>query len=250
MKVLIFEDEAPAARKITKLLGEYDPDIIILDVIESVSDGFRWFENNDLPDLIISDIQLSDSLSFELFNQLQIKTPIIFTTAFNEFAIEAFRHYSIDYLLKPIKIEMLSKSIDKFKDFGVRNNTSVNFDAIINKLKGQSYRNRFLVSYRNGLIPVDALEIAYFYSEDGVSFIMLKDRRKFIISESLDNLESQLSPANFFRANRKFILSAESVVKVEPYFNQKLIVKVVPESPSDIVISKLKASGFKGWLDT
>jgi two-component system, LytTR family, response regulator len=250
MKVLIFEDEAPAARKIIKLLNEYDPDIVVLDVIESVGDGIEWFDNNQTPDLIISDIQLSDTLSFELFSQLEIKTPVIFTTAYNEFAIEAFRHYSIDYLLKPIKFEMLSKSIDKFKNFGLRKDPVADFDAIINKLKGQNYRNRFLVNYRTGLIPVDSSDVAYFYSEDGVTFIMRKDKKQFIIGESLDNLEGQLNPDYFFRANRKFILSVESVEKVEPYFNQKLIVKVVPESKSEIVISKIKATNFKGWLDS
>ena len=118
MKVLIFEDEAPAARKITKLIKELDSSIEILDVLESVADGREWFAKNELPDLILSDIQLSDALSFELYREIDLKVPVIFTTAYNEYAIEAFRHFSIDYLLKPIKSEDLAKSIEKYKEFG------------------------------------------------------------------------------------------------------------------------------------
>lgn len=250
MKVLIFEDEAPAARKITKLLHEYDPEIEILGVIESVGDGLEWFTNNELPDLILSDIQLSDTLSFDLYKQLQIKVPVIFTTAYNEYAIEAFNHYSIDYLLKPIKMEALSKSISKFREFGLKNTTQTDFEAIIAKLNGQDYRTRFLVHYRDGLIPVDSSEIAYFYSEDSVTFLMKKDKKSFIINETLDKLENELNPKHFFRANRKFIISAESVLKVEPFFNQKLIVKVQPGPEQEITISKIKASAFKDWLNS
>jgi len=250
MKVLIFEDEAPAARKITKLLHDYDPEIEILNVIESVRDGLEWFAKNELPDLIFSDIQLSDTLSFELYKQLEIKVPVIFTTAYNEYAIEAFNHYSIDYLLKPIKIEDLARSISKFREFGLKNTVQTDFDDIISKLQGQDYRSRFLVYYRDGLIPVDLSEIAYFYSEDSVTFLTKKDKKSFIINEPLDNLEKQLNPKQFFRANRKFILSAESVLKVEPFFNQKLIVKVQPDLEQEITISKIKASAFKDWLNS
>ena len=216
MKVLIFEDEAPAARKITKLLQNYDSEIVILDVIESVSDGIEWFENNELPDLIFSDIQLSDALSFDLYKQLNIKVPVIFTTAYNEYAIEAFNHFSIDYLLKPIKLEDLARSISKFKEFGLKSNKTTDFDAIISKLQGVEYRSRFLVHFRDGLIPINSSEIAYFYSEDSVTFLKTKDAKTYIINDSLDTLENQLNPKLFFRANRKIILSIESLIKVEP----------------------------------
>lgn len=250
MKVLVFEDEAPAARKITKLIKDYDPSIEILAVIESVADGHEWFANNSYPDLIFSDIQLSDSLSFELYKELQIKVPVIFTTAYNEYAIEAFNHFSIDYLLKPIKIEDLAKSIAKYKEFGVKNYVPTDFEAILAQINGQNYRTRFLVSYRDGLIPIEASEIAYFHSEDSVTFLVKKDKKSYIINEPLDAIEKQLNPKVFFRANRKFILSAESVIKVEPYFNQKLIVKIDPATEQEIIISKIKATAFKNWLNS
>ena len=250
MKVLVFEDEAPAARKITKLIKEFDPSIEILDVLESVADGREWFAENDLPDLIFSDIQLSDALSFELYREIDLKVPVIFTTAYNEYAIEAFNHFSIDYLLKPVRVEDLAKAVAKFKEFGQTKVGEADFDAILNKIQGKSYRNRFLVSYRDGLIPVEASEIAYFYSEDSVTFLIKNNKKRYILNEPLDTIEKQLDPTVFFRANRRFILSAESVVKVEPYFNQKLIVKVEPVSEQEITVSKIKATAFKNWLNS
>lgn len=250
MKVLIFEDEAPAARKITKLIKELDSSIEILDVLESVADGREWFATNDLPDLIFSDIQLSDALSFELYQEIDLKVPVIFTTAYNEYAIEAFKHFSIDYLLKPIKSEDLAKSIEKFREFGQKKAAETDFNAILSKITGQSYRQRFLVSYRDGLIPVETSEIAYFYSEDSVTFLMTKDKKRYIINEPLDTIEKQLDPIIFFRANRKFILSADCVSKVEPYFNQKLIVIAEPTADQEITISKIKATAFKNWLNS
>lgn len=250
MKVLIFEDEAPAARKITKLIKDFDPTIQILAVLESVADGREWFANNDLPDLIFSDIQLSDSLSFELYRELQIKVPVIFTTAYNEYAIEAFNHFSIDYLLKPIKIEDLAKSVAKYKEFGIKNHVPTDFDAILSQINGQNYRTRFLVAFRDGFFPVDASDIAFFHSEDSVTFLVRKDKKSYIINEPLDTIEKQLDPKKFFRANRKFILSAESVVKVEPFFNQKLVIKTAPESEHEIIVSKIKATAFKNWLNS
>jgi two-component system, LytTR family, response regulator LytT len=250
MKVLVFEDEAPAARRITKLIKEFDSDIEILAVIETVADGREWFANNDAPDLIFSDIQLSDALSFELYRELDLKVPVIFTTAYNEYAIEAFNHFSVDYLLKPIKIDDLAKSIAKYKEFGLKKDVETDFGAILDKIHGENYRTRFLVAYRDGMIPISASEIAYFYSENSATFLVKKDKKSYIISEPLDTIEKQLDPKIFYRANRKFILSAESVVKVEPYFNQKLIVKVNPPCEQEITISKIKATDFKNWLNS
>ena len=250
LKVLILEDEAPAARKITKLISDLDPSIKIVGVLESVHDGREWFSQNEAPDLIFSDIQLSDALSFDLFSELSLKIPVIFTTAYNEYAVEAFNHFSIDYLLKPIKIEDLSKSISKFREFGLIKKEQPNFDAILDLINGHAFRTRFLVSYRSGLIPINTSEIAYFYSEESVTFLVKHDKKSFILNETLDNLEKQLDPKVFFRANRKFILSASSIKKVEPYFNQKLIVIVEPQIDQEITISKIKASIFKNWLNS
>ena len=251
MRVLIFEDEAPAARKMVKLIKDYDPDIEILDVIESVNDGLEWFKDNVLPDLIFSDIQLSDSLSFQVFKTLDLKVPVIFTTAYNEYAIQAFNHYSIGYLLKPIKLEDLAKSIEKFKDYkGLQQSDRPDFEDIIKRLQGKSYRNRFLVYYREGLIPIASEDIAYFYSQDSVTFLMHINKKSYVINESLDALENQLSTKDFYRANRKYILSSQCIQKVEPYFNQKLVVHLSPETEETVTISKIKATSFKEWLNS
>jgi two-component system, LytTR family, response regulator LytT len=248
MKVLIIEDEAPAYRRLTKLINECDSSIQIVGIIESVKDGIAWFGENPLPDLIFSDIQLADDLSFTIFKELNITTPIIFITAFDEYAINAFKFYSIDYLLKPVGIDDLKASIEKYKN--IHNKPSIsNFEELVKKLTEKNYRSRFLVSFRDGLIPIEITDIAYFYSEDSVSFLVTKSKKSHIISETLDLLESQLDPKMFFRANRQFILSANCITKVEPYFNQKLVVKTEPCSEQEITISKNKATAFKSWLN-
>jgi two-component system, LytTR family, response regulator LytT len=249
MNVLIIEDEAPAYRRLAKLITECDSSIQIVGIIESVKDGIAWFSENPLPDLIFSDIQLADDLSFTIFKQLNITTPIIFITAFDEYAINAFKFYSIDYLLKPVGPEDLKTSIEKYKN--IHNKPSINnFEEFVKKLTEKNYRSRFLVSFRDGLIPIEINDIAYFYSEDSLSFLVTKPKKSHIISETLDSLESQLDPKLFFRANRQFILSAGCVTKVEPFFNQKLIVKVDPPAEQDITISKNKATSLKEWLNS
>jgi DNA-binding LytR/AlgR family response regulator len=248
MKVLIIEDEAPAYRRLAKLINECDSTIEIVGIIESVKDGIEWFNQNPMPDLIFSDIQLADDLSFTIFKQLNITTPIIFITAFDEYAINAFKFYSIDYLLKPVGADDLKSSIEKYKT--IHNKPTINnFEELVKKLTEKSYRSRFLISFRDGLIPIESKDIAYFYSEDSVSFLVTKAKKSYIINETLDSIENQLDPKMFFRANRQFILSAECVIKVEPYFNQKLIVKVEPPCEHEITISKIKATAFKSWLN-
>jgi DNA-binding LytR/AlgR family response regulator len=250
MKVLIFEDEAPAARKIVKLIHEYDSTIEVLEVIESVKDALTWFGENELPNLIFSDIQLADSLSFQVFKEIDLKVPVIFTTAYNEYAIEAFNHYSIDYLLKPVKLDDLARSVNKFKDYKGFQSERPDFEAMMDRLTGRDFRNRFLVSYRDGLIPIDIKDIAYFYSQDSVTFLKHNNKRSYIINETLDALEKQLDPKKFFRANRQTIISDQCIEKVEPYFNQKLVVHIFPEPDETVTISKLKATAFKDWLNS
>jgi len=214
-----------------------------------VKDGISWFNENPLPDLIFSDIQLADDLSFTIFRKLNITTPIIFITAFDEYAINAFKFYSIDYLLKPVGPDDLKASIDKYKN--IHNKPTINnFEELVKKLTEKNYRSRFLVSFRDGLIPIEIKDIAYFYSEDSVGFLVTKSNKRHIISETLDSLESQLDPNTFFRANRQFILSAGCVAKVEPYFNQKLTVKLEPPINHEITVSKTKATTFKAWLNS
>ena len=247
MKILIVEDEAPAYRRLEKLIKEYDASVEIAGIIQTVKDGIEWFQTNAKPDLIFSDIQLADDLSFSIYKELNIDTPIIFVTAYDEYALNAFNFYSIDYLLKPVNSDDLKKSIDKFKNIHKKSVVN-NFDDLISKLTERKYRERFLVYISDSLIPINCSDIAYFLSEDGASLLVTNEGKRFLLPESLDTLESELDPKNFFRANRQYLLTSKSILKIHNFGNQKLKLTIKPESSDDIIISKLKATAFKNWL--
>ncbi|HEY9123584.1 MAG TPA: LytTR family DNA-binding domain-containing protein [Bacteroidales bacterium] len=248
MKILIIEDEAPASRRLMKLVKECDANAEIVGVVQSVKEGIEWFSTNPLPDLILSDIQLADDLSFKIFSQLKIKTPIIFTTAYDEYAINAFKFYSIDYLLKPINQADLQESLNKYKSI-LQEKQATDFESILKNFINKEYRERFLVYHGDNLIPIMVNDVAYFESEDGVTFLTTKSGKRHIISESLDQLENELNAKAFFRANRQFILSVESIEKIHNFGRQKLKIQVKPASDKEIYVSKLRATQFKNWLD-
>lgn len=247
MKVLIIEDEAPAYRRLEKLIKECDPDSEIAGIIQSVKDGIEWFQLNPLPDLIFSDIQLADDLSFTIFKQLNITVPIIFITAFDEYAINAFKFYSVDYLLKPINSDDLKASLEKYKTIH-RKQPANNFDDLIKKLTEKQYRERFLVYSGDSLIPINSCDIAYFLSEDGATMIFTNEGKRHLLAESLDTLENELNPKDFFRANRQYLVSSKAIQKIHNYGNQKLKLTIKPACEEGIIISKLKATAFKNWL--
>lgn len=248
MKILIIEDEAPAYRRLIKLVNEYDASAEVAGVIQSVKEGMDWFSKNELPDLILSDIQLADDLSFTIFKELKITVPIIFITAYDEYAINAFKFYSIDYLLKPVNPDDLKDSLNKYKSIH-RQQHFGNFDELVRKLTEKAWRERFLVYHGDSLIPLHCSEIAYFASEDGTTQLITHEGKKYFVTETLDTLENELDPRLFCRANRQFILSMQSIHKIHNYGQQKLKVVIKPDTPEDIVISKLKATQFKKWLN-
>lgn len=248
MKVLIIEDEAPAYRRLSKLIQDCDSSAEITGIIQSVKEGIEWFGTNPAPDLIFSDIQLADDLSFTIFRELNITTPIIFITAYDEYAINAFKFYSIDYLLKPINVEDLKKSLEKYKTLHYKSQVG-SFEELFNKFIEKKYRERFLVYSGDSLVPVNCGEIAYFISEDGATMFFTHTKKRYFLNESLDNLELELNPGDFFRANRQIILSVKSIDKIHNYGLQKLKISVKPEIESEIIISKLKATQFKDWLN-
>lgn len=248
MKVLIIEDEAPAQRRLQKLILECEPQCEIIGIVDSVSSGMDWFSKNPPPDLIFSDIQLADDLSFKIFSKLNITIPVIFTTAYDEYAINAFKFYSIDYLLKPINAGELKQSIIKYKSIH-KKPVANNFEDILKKLTEHRFRERFLVYSGDTLIPVLINEIAYFYSEDGTTMFTTHAGKSFFISESLDQLETELDPKLYFRANRQFIVSISSIIKIHNFGLQKLKLTLKPETDKNLIISKLKATQFKSWLN-
>ena len=255
LKILIIEDEEKAAERLISLIKQIDENITILSIIESVEDAIKWFENNDDVDLIFLDIQLSDGMSFNIFEKVEVNTSIIFTTAFDEFALKAFELNSIDYLLKPIDPEKLKQSIFKFKKVS-KNHTKneLNFDAqkLLEALKSQKKKTktRFLVNKRDNLIVIDINQISYFYTEDKAVFITTFDNNKYIINNTLDNLEKEIEENLFYRINRQFFVSVKSIEKIINHFNYKLKLELHPKTNTEIIISKSKSKDFKNWLSS
>ncbi|MBN1790246.1 MAG: response regulator transcription factor [Bacteroidales bacterium] len=248
MKVLVIEDEAPAYRRLIKLISECDPSAEVVGVIQSVKDGMEWFRNNALPDLILSDIQLADDLSFTIFRELKINVPIIFITAYDEYAINAFKFFSIDYLLKPVGEVDLRASLSKYKMMHQPHGFD-DFEALVQKLTANSFRERFLVYQGDSLIPLHSNNIAYFTTEDGTTLLVTNDNKRYFMAESLDTLEGELNPKLFHRANRQFILSLTCIEKIHNYGQQKLKIFITPGATDPVFVSKLKATQFKKWLN-
>jgi len=250
MKVLIIEDEDLAQKQIINYLSEISPTAEIVGTLESIEEGKKWFEAHPQPDLIISDIKLTDGLSFELFNDAKPKCPIIFTTAYDQYAIKAFELNSIGYLLKPFDKEKLQECLSRLK----LNSPSIHSqdlqqlaEMILNRQP--QYKSRFLVKVGQKIKAISVDKIAYFFSHDKLTFLQTRSREKFPLDQSLDELQGMLDPKDFFRLNRKFIVHFEGIKEVHPYFKGRLKVELQPEIDEDIVVSSEKTPSFKAWLD-
>jgi len=251
MNILIIEDERPNAERLTRLIQDIKPQAKILSVLESVSESVEWLESNDKPDLIMMDIKLSDGLSFEIFDKTQlVDVPIIFTTAYDEYAIKAFKQYSIDYLLKPVDKEELSIAFEKYDQLDILVNKATNpsIEKLLDEFRPKSYRTRFLLSYRDGFKTVMVSDVLYFYSEQKITKARLADNTDEIIPHTMDELEQQLDPKLFFRANRQFIICINAVEHVYNYFNNKLKVAMKKNNDVEIIISRDKAPLLKNWM--
>ncbi|TRX55974.1 response regulator transcription factor [Fulvivirga sp. M361] len=252
MNVLIIEDEVPAAEKLERYLKKYDTDIQVLDRLNSVKSSVQWLSHHQQQvELIFMDIQLLDGKSFEIFDQVKINTPIIFITAFDEYAIDAFKVNSIDYLLKPITFGDLSSSLEKLeqmkKDLG-SNGNAVDINAVLSQLQQKSYKNRFMVKLGEHIKSITTDKIEFFFAEGRNVFLFTNENRKFIIDFKLEDLENMLDPQTFYRANRSFILNIEGIIDVVVYSNSRL--KVIPRLDFDkeIIISREKVQAFKDWF--
>ena len=252
MKVLIIEDEAPAFRRLQKVLEELDPEIEIVDVIDTVSESVKWIRNHELPDLFFMDIQLSDGLSFEIFEQVKVSKPVIFTTAFDEYMLKAFKVNSIDYLLKPIRKEDLAMSLQKYKEMQITfaDGNGLDINELIKgiRLDDKKFKSRFLVKQGDKMIVVEAGAIAYFQLKHGVVHLVTHENKKYLMDQTLDELHQNLDTDKFYRANRQFIVNFSSVKVVHRYHKGKLLLELKPTSEEEIVVSAEKASDFKGWL--
>lgn len=252
MKVVIVEDEILSAQRLEKLLLPMDLSVEVMAMLDSVKSSVQWLQTNPAPDLIFLDIHLGDGLSFEILEQINIECPIIFTTAYDEYAIKAFKFNSIDYLLKPIETDLLEKAIQKFRKITsppVHKEFDFKDFARLLTTEKKIYRSRFLVNYRDELLPISTPEIAYFYSENKNSYLMGNNGSKYLIDYTLEELESELDPAHFFRITRQIIASSPSIKKIYQHFNLKLKVELVPQFHEEIMLSRDKSGLLKEWLN-
>ncbi|WP_181304311.1 LytTR family DNA-binding domain-containing protein [Rufibacter sp. XAAS-G3-1] len=257
MNILLIEDEYLASEKLEAQLLRYDPTIEVVATIDSIRNAVKWFESNPAPDLAFLDIHLSDGNSFEIFQKVKVDCPIIFTTAYDEYAIKAFKVNSIDYLLKPISNEDLGTAMDKFKALRQSQPAAPALDmqqimALLNKnsstAEAPHYKNRFLVKSGQKIRSVSTDEIAYFYAEDKIVFLITTGGQRFITDYTLDTLQELLDPEKFSRLNRQFIAHIHSIDEIHPYLKGRLKVYVKPVTDKEIIISNERAAAFKEWL--
>jgi DNA-binding LytR/AlgR family response regulator len=253
-KILLIEDEYPAAERLSKMILALG-DTEIVASLDSIENSIEFLNSKPQIDLIFSDIQLSDGLSFKIFEQVIIQTPIIFTTSYDEYAIRAFKVKSIDYLLKPIKQDELIQAYNKYKElFGKTENQDYNTKIAsllqeISQQKPKNYQQRFLVKHQEQLIPITQEQIAYFYSANKMVCLISKEGKQFLVDYTLEELEDLLNPAYFFRLNRQFIASVESISKIHQYFHGKLKLELEPTSTEEVIVSREKSPIFQQWLE-
>ncbi len=251
MRLLIIEDEQPAARRLQSLLLKIRPEAEIVNVLEAVDTSIEWLKKSPQLDLIFMDIQLADGLSFDIFQQITLQVPVIFTTAYDEYAIKAFRVNSVDYLLKPIDPDELSRALQKYDQLFHRpvHYAPETIEQLLTALTRPSHKERFIVKIGQQFTYINTDEIAYFYSEDGRVYALLTDGKKHFIDSTIEKLTHQLNSARFFRINRKIILAITCIHKIAPHLGGRLKVMTVPKSPFDFIVSRDRASDFKSWLD-
>jgi two-component system, LytTR family, response regulator LytT len=247
MRILIVEDETAAYENLVQILMEIDPLIQIAGNTESITQTINWLTANQSPDLILMDIHLSDGSAFSIFDTLKIETPIIFTTAYDEYAIEAFKVNSIDYLLKPIGVEDMRRALDKFSRL-TRQDILHYLAQMAQLAPAPRYRDKLLVPFKDTLQPVDLREVSFFYTSDRNTSLFLKDGKSYPYAKTLDQIEGTLNPAEFFRANKQFIVSRGSVKNITIWFDSRLLITLDIEPPERIYVSKNKAAEFKAWI--
>ncbi|MBO7468848.1 MAG: response regulator transcription factor [Bacteroidales bacterium] len=250
MKALIIEDEILAAQSLQKLVKEVSPDTEIIGILQSIEESVAWFDENPMPDLVFMDIHLADGSSFAIFDKTQITCPIIFTTAYDEYALKAFEVSSIDYLLKPINRNDLTRAMNKYNALvGEKSDNNEAIDALLRQIgMKKNYKSCFLVPERDKLVPLPTANIAYIYIEDKWVKAVTLDEYTHYISQTLDDIMNQLNPDDFFRANRQFIVSRKAIKDLTIWFGNKLSLNMSVKVPEKIIISKAKVSEFKNWF--
>lgn len=274
MQVFIVEDEPLAIKKLVRLLEEVAFDVKVVGTAGSIRASVEWLEANPAPDLIFLDIELSDGQSFEIFQRTRVKSPVIFVTSYDEFALQAFKVNSVDYLLKPVQKEDLANAIAKYRDLKSQYSRDISpITASIESLllslvgggaepaaavgdgpafakatAGKEYRTRFLVKHLQKYVTVDVADIAYFWSEGRINFFKTRAGQKHLVEYTMEEIESMLDPKDWFRVSRQFIVSVPSVAEIHPYFNNRLMLHLTPKEPEEVTVSRERVGDFKIWL--
>jgi len=251
MNVIIIEDEKPAARRLSRLLIELGMEVSVL--LHSVEEAINWFKTNEHPDLIFLDIQLSDGLSFEIFDAVEVKSAIIFTTAFDEYALKAFKLNSIDYLLKPIDDEELETAVKKYRSLKPKEQKlALDFEDIkkllVNPIE-REYKKRFTIRVGQHLKIINADEVECFYSENKGTYAAIAEGRNYLLETTLENLEIDLDPKLFFRVSRKFYINVNYIKDIISYTNSRLQIKLLKFNAQEIIVSRERVRDFKIWLE-
>ncbi|MBN1480404.1 DNA-binding response regulator [candidate division KSB1 bacterium] len=253
MNVLILEDEHGAAQNLLAILHDIDDSIHPLALLDSVQSAVEWIKNNPAPDLAFFDIKLADGNSFEIFKHVEISFPIIFTTAYDQYAIQAFKVNSIDYLLKPIRQQDLEAALKKFhelyddkRDFSVDQLSKLILDLGLAERK--KVKRTFLIHYQDRLLPIPVADFAYFYIHHGIVYGVTFDKKKYVIEDKLESIAAQIDAEQFYRVNRQYIVARAAVKEAALFFNGRLNLKIIPRPDSTILVSKAKAADFKKWL--
>jgi DNA-binding LytR/AlgR family response regulator len=254
MKVVIVEDEAFAALRLKKMIHDFNPEIQILAELESVAESVKWFKSNPEPDLIFLDIHLEDDLSFAIFDQVNISSAVIFTTAFDEYAIKAFKLKSIDYLLKPIVHEELAAALKKYEQYSGLHQNSVDLQSLYNLLTGsdKKFRERFSISVGTKIKMVEVPDIAYCFVLDKGVYLRTRQGHTYNIDFTLDKLEEMLNPATFFRINRKYLVNISSIANMVTWSRSRVKLELNPKADEefDTVVSVDRSAAFKNWLNS
>lgn len=251
MKVLIIEDEVAASKRLQKMLAELMPDATVASVLVSIDNAINWFNNNKQPDLVFADIHLADGSSFEIFKQVKVDCPVIFITAYDQYALQAFKHNSIHYLLKPVKKEELQEAIEKFrKTHAAKTHNTIDFEKMLSVFKqpAASYKERFIIRFGEHIKTIETQEIAYFYTENKANYAVMKDGKRYPVDHNLDELEQLISPKSFFRINRQFIISYNSITEMVSYSKSRVLIKLNPASKLETIVSTERSAAFKSWL--
>lgn len=250
MKTLIIEDEKAAVRNLRVLLSEVAPQMEVVAMLDSITESVAWFQTNPVPDVVFMDIHLADGSSFEIFEHVQIPCPIIFTTAYDEYALKAFKVNSIAYLLKPIGAADLKQALEKLHTLHAASDTEKSLGMLIRSLqKRESYKTHFLIPYKGDkLLPLAVEQVQYFCIADGITKAVVSDRESYVLPHTLDELTESLDPARFFRANRQYLISRNAVQDLDLWFNNRLAINLKIPTDDKILVSKLRVNEFKSWF--